>query len=423
MERFHCILCLFLCIASPSHTLKLFSFLLLADGYDVYYPHSQGSTHAQPHPSHGHSHHHSHHSHHSVSSGGRDARLMVGLDSALVRAIEQVAASDTGSRSPSVSSSISGSRNNSIRRSRRRHHRGHAAGHGGHREPRVSSPVGTHSAQGFYGYDREGDAYQSNTLPRSGPSGPQRSPRHQEVSPLIASAATPKTPCVRSASNEILETRRPRPIPPLAASHDMSHDASHDHRDPPVEMPQALPDEPLIFQATNPHTISPPVPSSGEADYDHINTPPVPSPPPPLPANFKPPTAKLVPPRQPPPPQRSPPSSSSQFPQELFNAIQKRANSMDTSPGVAKPTTSSPAQPSPIIAPAPPPRTVSDRRGKSIHTSTPARFTPAFLSAYNRGNPPSPPIRSSSNQGQNNSLVSNQAGVPPPPPPPPVRSS
>ena len=261
----------------------------------------------------------------------------------------------------------------------------------------------------------------SNTLPRSGSKQsshgmPQRSPRHPPMtgnSPLVNNAAGPSQH-VRSASNEILETRRDRPIPsPL--------DMSHDH---PASMPRALPDE-FPYHATNPLTISPPMTSSQmseqeEADYDHISPTPgaVPAPPPPPPENLKPPMATLAAPlpstssSTSPGSPNPPPSPGTQFPQELFNAIQKRANSMDTSPSVSKATSSSPA------LPAPPPRTVSNRHGRSKQTSS--RFTATMLSAYDKENPMTPPTRGpSSSQGQTNSLVSNQPGVPPPPPPPP----
>ena len=332
-------------------------------------------------------------------------------------------ASEVGSRSPSVSSM--GSRS-SARRSRRRHHRGHHAGSNGHREPRIHSPVGgpSHSAQGYY-HD-VGEEYLSNTLPRSvsskhsSPNMPHRVPRHPtttEASPLVNNVASPRY--VRSASNEILETRRRPGVPsPL--------DMSHDQRGTPG---QALPDEYVtVYHATNPLTISPPGTSSHiseDGDYDHITPSPAPPPPPPPRGNLDPPVAAALTASLPSTSPINPPSSTeSQFPQELFQAIKKRANSNDTSPGVAR-TASNSAQPSPPSAVAPPPKSVSSRRGRSHQGgATNSRFTAAMLSVYDKGNPPTPPVRGSSfRQGHNDSLASNQEGAaPPPPPPPPVRS-
>jgi hypothetical protein len=396
-----------------------------------YYPPSPASSRAHPHSS------HSHHSHHHGNGGGRDNRITAGMDLSMVRAIEQVSASETGSRSPSVSSV--GSRSSARRSGRRRHH--HRNGH--HRgDPRVHSPVGgpSHSAQGYYnGYYLQGDArdpYQSNTLPRSSsktasPHMTSRSPRHHmtsEASPLVSKVTTPPGRHVRSASNELLEVRRQRHHlrPPL--------EESHDHQGPVVEMPPALPDEyPLVYHATNPLSTSPHVSTSqasGEGDYDHIRPSAV-KPPPLSSVNLKPPPmARLATPTQPnsssssPNSPRSPvsPSSSSsgqqhqQFPQELTAAIQKRSNAISSS-----------ASSSPQAPPPPPPRTVStshqERRGRARNPA--ARFSPAMLSMYSKENPPAPPTRGPpSLQGQGNPLASDHTGVPPPPPPPPpVRSS
>lgn len=325
---------------------------------------------------------------------------MTGMDNSLVRAIEEVMASENGSRSPSVASA--GSRSSS-RRSSRRRHRGHAM-------IRVGSPVGlqSHSAQGFYGYNGEGEVYQSNTLPRLGsskmPAMPQRSPRHAATgaSPLVNNnVALTKGQYTRSASNEPIESRRSRrAVLPGSPPPDQP---------PPTEMPQAIPDDyPISFQATNPHTASPPTSTaqfSEDADYDHINSP----------QEGIPPSSMLA--RQPPLESVSPPSSASQFPQELFQAIQKRATAKEVTQHVTRPTNpaSSSATSGPVF------RTFSDSRVKSKPPAPPTRFTPASLAAYERGNPPTPPTRVSSNQGQNDS----QPGVPPPPPPPPppVRST
>ena len=409
-------------------SLSLYTEQMAPHGLNYYLP-SPASSQAHPPPSH--SHHHHHH-----GNGGRDNRIMAGMDMSMVRAIEQVSASEAGSRSPSVSSM--GSRSSARRSGRRRHH--HRSGH--HRgDPRVHSPVTgpSHSAQGYYygdfGYR---DPYQSNTLPRSGsktasPHMPSRSPRHHvmpEASPLVSKTTTPPGRYVRSASNEILEVRRHQPHlrPPL----EESHDVSHDQQPPLVEMPPALPDEyPLAYHATNPLSTSPPVSNSqvsGEGDYDHIRPSGIKAPPPLPPVNLKPPTSTLAAPPQPnsssssPHSPRSPSSEGQQqqeFPQELTSAIQKRAKVIGSSPS---PASSSPGQ----APPPPPPRTVSshqERRGRSRNVA--ARFSPAVLSAYNKGNPPTPPSRGSSSlQGQSNPLTSNHAGAPPPPPPPPpVRSS
>lgn len=376
-----------------------------------YYPPSPGFTRAHPQPSHSHRHHyhHNHHHHHNhLGVGGRDNRLMTGMDNSLVRAIEEVM-SESGSRSPSVASA--GSRSSS-RRSSRRRHRGHAM-------IRVGSPhsgMHSHSAQGFYGYNGEGEVYQSNTLPRSGsskrmPAMPQRSPRHvaNGASPLVTNVSLTKGQYTHSASNEPLDSHRSRGAARLGPPHD---------RPPPAEMPQAIPDDyPIAFQATNPHTTSPPTSAaqfSDDADYDHINTPQEEIPPPPPPrANFQPPSSMLAP--QPPSESvshRSPSSSGSQFPQELFQAIQKRANSKERDTRPINQASSVATSAGPVS------RTFSDSHAKS---KPPGRFTPASLAAYERGNPPTPPTRVSSNQARNES----QPGVtpPPPPPPPPVRST
>ena len=380
-----------------------------------YYPPSPGFTRAHPQPSHRHHYHHNH-----MGVGGRDNRLMTGMDNSLVRAIEEVMASESGSRSPSVASDRS--RSSSRRSSRRRHHRGHAM-------IRVGSPhagIQSHSAQGFYGYNGEGEVYQSNTLPRSGsskrmPAMPQRSPRHvaSGASPLVTNVSLNKDQYTRSASNELLDPRGSRGTGP-----------PHDHP-PPAEMPQAIPDDYPItfqpanptfqatnshtttFQATNPHTASPPTSTaqfSDDGDYDHI-TEEIPPPPPPR-ANFQPPSSTLAP--QPPSESvspRSPASSGSQFPQELFQAIQKRANSKERVTRPINPASSMVTSAGPVS------RTFSDSQVKS---KPPTRFTAASLAAYERGNPPTPPTRVSSNQGRNDSQP---GGVPPPPPPPPVRST
>ena len=395
-----------------------------------YYPPSPKFTRAHPHSSHHHHQNHHHHHHQGYSGSGRDNRLMVGLDTTLVRAIEQVTASEAGSRSPSVSSV--GSRSSARRSGRRRHH------HRGYRDVRIHSPVGgpTHSAQGYYGYYREGEQYQSNTLPRSGSKRSSsaamapRSPRIQarnDASPLVNNLTTPTNHHIRSASTELVETRshhhhhRHHAVPV-----DVSRDAAHDQH--PTEMPQALPDNehyPAVFRASNPLTTSPPSSSStgsAEADYDHIAPSPVggvPAPPPPPlpPANLKPPSSKLIPPQQMTPSSSSPHSprspnstSSGEFGQELFSAIQKRAvaNSSNTPAAPVSMMMTSPDSSPSSAPPPPPPRTVSDplRGGRG-------RFTAVMLSAYN-----TPPA---SNGLQNGSLVSNQVGGAPPPPP--VRSS
>ena len=380
-----------------------------------YYPPSPGSQRAHTHSS------HSHHHHHHGYNGGRDNRLMTGLDNSLLRAIEQVTAGEGASRSPSVSSV--GSRSSVRRSGRRRHH------HRGYRDVKIHSPVNgpSNSAQGYYGYYHgalEGEQYQSNTLPRSGskhssPNMPPRSPRNNirnEASPLVNNMTTPPSHYVRSASNEILEARSPHHrhhVPTLDMSHDQHGSGA------PVEMPQALPDEeyPMVYCGTNPLTTSPLTSSqrSGDGDYDHI----APSPVPALPlANLKPPTSTLVPPQPMTSSSNSPHSprslnSPGQFSDELFSAIQKRAihSNENASPATVSRATTSNSSPS--NAPPPPPRTVSNRR--TNNTSSSSRYTTAMLSAYNNGNPPTPPVRGP---------MTNQAGAPPPPPPPPpIRNS
>ena len=406
-----------------------------------YYPPSPASSRAHPHSSHS---HHSYHHGNNNGGGGRDNRIMAGMDLSMVRAIEQVSASETGSRSPSVSSM--GSRSSARRSGRRRHH--HRNGH--HRgDPRVHSPVAgpSHSAHGYYyGYylQEDGrDPYQSNTLPRSNsktasPHMTSRSPRHHvasEASPLVK-MNTPPGRHVRSASSELLEVRQQQHH--LRPTLEESHDMSHDHQGPVVEMPPALPDEyPLVYHAPNPLSTSPPVSASqasGEGDYDHIRPSAVKPPPPLSSVNLKPPMATLATPSQPssssnsPNSPRSPtsPSSSSSgqqqqplFPQELNSAIQKRANAISSS--------STSANSSPQVPPPPPPRTVSNghQEGRGRSRNTAARYSPAMLSHYNnKGNLPPPPTRGrSSLHGQSNPLGTGQPGVPPPPPPPPVRSS